>query len=251
MPNFVWAKSFGGPGSDKGWGISRDGSGNLYVVGTFDKIATFGKHNISGPGSVSLFLAKLSESSGSVSWAKGDGPVQQGCAVATDSGGNSYITGSIYNSGAIFGALSVKGPGGVSDIFVAKADSKGTYVWAKAAGGTGTDSGEDVAVDSQGNVAVTGWFKDAMKWGTLSLSSAGGFDVFVARLDKNGKAVWAEAGGGSSSDQGFGVAIRSAAEIYVAGQFKVSGMFGSTTVNGYKYGYDGDLVVWKTGTSSP
>ncbi len=78
-----------------------------------------------------------------------------------DGSGHSYVTGSFRGS-ATFGPgetneTTLTSAGGI-DIFVAKYDAAGALVWAKRAGGTGSDFGRGTAVDGSGNSYVTGFF---------------------------------------------------------------------------------------------
>ena len=71
-------------------------------------------------------------------------------------------------------------------------------------GGTGSDVGYSVAVDSSGNVYTTGKFKDTVDFdpgaGTANLTSNGGIDVFVSKLDSSGNYVWAKSFGSTEDD---------------------------------------------------
>ena len=72
--------------------------------------------------------------------------------------------------------------------YVAKYTSAGAPVWAKQFGGTDNDNGTSVAVDSLGNAAVTGSFNNnldgsAAAFGSQSLTSAGGLDCFLIKLN--------------------------------------------------------------------
>ena len=68
------------------------------------------------------------------------------------------------------------------DIFVAKMDSNGNWLWAKKAGGTNWDGGSSIDVDANGNSYVTGVFFYIASFGTTTLTSSGGYDIFVAKL---------------------------------------------------------------------
>jgi hypothetical protein len=57
------------------------------------------------------------------------------------------------------------------------------HLWSQRFGGTGDDSGRVVAVDGTGNVLVTGTFTGTVNFGGGDLTSAGGYDIFVAKYD--------------------------------------------------------------------
>jgi hypothetical protein len=226
--NFVWARQMGGPLPDEGNGLAVDGSGNVYVIGSFKGSADFdpgpGVFNL-GAGGDDIFVSKL-DSSGNFVWARQmDGTRSYG--VAVDGGGNVYTTGA-FRGTADFDP----GPGvfalhsaGSDDIFVSKLDSAGNFVWARRMGGTAfghAEWGIDVAVDDDGNVYTTGLFAstdfDAGP-GTVNLAAAGTFDMFVSKFDSAGNFVWARQMGGSGDDQGKGVALDGDGNVYTTGSF--------------------------------
>ena len=72
-----------------------------------------------------------------------------------------------------------------------------TVEWAKSAGGASGDRGVATAVDAAGNSYVTGFYKGTATFGSFTLTSAGSFDVFVAKYDAGGNVLWAQSGGGA------------------------------------------------------
>ena len=224
----LWARSGGGKGEDRGQGITTDGAGNVYVVGDFSGNATFGKHAITSRGSVDLFVAKL-DAGGAYAWVKtaGGAKVDRALAAAATADGKLFVTGQV-NGEASFGAAKVKPNSSYHDAYVARYSPSGSVVWARGAGGLGTDAGQNIAVDSAGNSYITGVFDKVGTFGTLEVSSRGGSDVFAARLDAAGAFVWAASGGGASIDQGVGLSLDKAGNTYVTGTFRSStATFGS------------------------
>src|SRR5262249_55883266 len=113
------------------------------------------------------------------------------------------------------------------DIFVAKLDAKdGACQWAKRFGDAGDQEGVSVAVDGMGNVLVTGIFRDSVDFGGGALPSAGGSDIFVAKLDANGNHLWSKAFGDLNDQRAFGVAVDSTANVVITGNIKGSVDFG-------------------------
>ena len=62
------------------------------------------------------------------------------------------MTGAFYDT-ASFGSMNVTSAGN-TDVFVAKLDASGTFLWAESAGATSYDSGLDIAVDGAGNLYI-------------------------------------------------------------------------------------------------
>ncbi|HNR85275.1 MAG TPA: SBBP repeat-containing protein, partial [Taishania sp.] len=112
-------------------------------------------------GFFSLFSTSIfSQDSPHFEWATkaGGNYSDEGYSITVDNQGNSYITGYFQNT-AIFGSTTFTS-NGYYDIFIAKLDANGNYLWAKKAGGNSEDVGSSIAVDSQGNSYVTGYFNN-------------------------------------------------------------------------------------------
>ena len=69
-----------------------------------------------------------------------------------------------------FGSTTLTSAGG-SDVFVAKLDSVGNFLWAVRSGGTDSDRGERIALDSSGNIYVSGYFSGTSNFGSTTLTS--------------------------------------------------------------------------------
>jgi len=157
-----------------------------------------------------------------------------GRAVATDSSGNVFVTGSygaaltLYNTGG--GAGAALAFTGALDGFLAKYSSAGSVVWATRIAGTTTSSdvGQGVATDSSGNVFVTGYYSAALTLyntggGTgATLTNAIGNDAFLAKYSSAGSVVWATQIAGTSSDIGQGVATDSSGNVFVTGYYQAA-----------------------------
>jgi len=117
------------------------------------------------------------------------------------------------------------------------------FQWLTTASGTKymADDALDIAVDALGNSYITGYFTDQWNMGGKAFTSAGGTDIFVAKLDVSGNPVWAVQAGGEEDDQGIGIAV-DASGIYVTGFFRLSVAFDGTTLNSID---DNDLFLAK------
>ena len=169
-------------------------------------------------------------------WAKSAGGQQkvESYAIAIDSDGNSYITGWFEDS-LKFGSFSLKasiaGNAFASDIFIAKYDINGNFVWAKKAGGTSYDYGTGIATDTAGNVYVTGLFLGTATFGTLSITSIStDYDVFIAKYAPDGTALWVNKAGGSAWDVGSGITVDKSGNVFVAGAFRGTATFGTASL---------------------
>ena len=121
----------------------------------------------------------------------------------------------------------------MAEIFIAKIDPAGHFVWALSAGGSSFDSGTDVALDQWGNVYATGYFTQTSDFGNISLTG-GANEAYLAKLSPGGQFLWAIQAGGTSDDVGEGVALDSNGNPYLIGTFEGTASFGpaSRTTNG-------------------
>ncbi|MHC5044579.1 MAG: hypothetical protein ACYTGI_19650, partial [Planctomycetota bacterium] len=120
---------------------------------------------------------------------------------------------------------------GGHDIFVARYNTDGTLAWAKRAGGADSDRGIGIAALADGSCVVTGLFAAAATFGPgevgeTVLTSAGGYDVFVARYNADGTLAWAKRAGGADYDEGHGIAALADESCVVTGRFGAAATFG-------------------------
>ena len=223
--NWMWATKAGGTDDDRGYCITHDAAGNIYVSGIFNGTATFGSYSLTGYGYNDIFVAKMDQN-GVWQWAAKAGGAghDNGMAIKVDGAGNSYVTG-YFNELATFGSYTLTGYGAY-DIFVAKLDQNGVWQWATKAGGNSGDIGFGIAMDDESNCYVTGSFQDTATFGLFSLTSSGESDIFVAKLDADGSWVWAAKAGGISYDTANSITIDGDYNCYVTGYFKEIAVFG-------------------------
>jgi len=244
-PVWQWAVSAGGTASDYGESIAVDSQGNTYVTGMFRETATFGSTSLTSSGDSDIFVAKLSPA-GNWLWAVKAGGTSndRSYAVAIDGSGNTYVAGS-FGGTATFGTTALTSSGEY-DVFVAKLDASGNWLWARRAGGASWDRAYGLVTDGYGNCYLTGYIYGTATFGTITLTSSGSSDTFIAKLGASGNWLWAVLGGGSSNDWGEGISIDSNGNLYVAGLFRATVTFGSTTLTS---GGEYDVFVAKAGPS--
>jgi uncharacterized delta-60 repeat protein len=140
-----------------------------------------------------------------------------GWAMAVDTNGNVYMTG---YSNAGWGSP-VRAFTGGWDCFVAKLAADGTLLWNTFLGGNGDyDYGQAIALDSSGNVYVTGGTNGT--WGSPVRAYGGGWDCFVAKLATNGTLLWNTFLGDSADEGGRGMTADSTGNVYVTGYGEAS-----------------------------
>lgn len=177
--------------------LAVDGSGNIVVGGYYRGPVDFDPSkktkllpyysDTSGGG----FIAKLN-SAGSLSWVQ---PVGYGGGyagvedLALDAAGNVYVTGMFqlqldFNPGS---ATNYLRSNGVTDVFVAKFSSSGSYAWAVSFGGSWLDQATGIAVDKSGDIYVAGLYSETVDFDpspltTSSRTSSGENDGFLLKL---------------------------------------------------------------------
>jgi hypothetical protein len=181
------------------------------------------------------FVLKLT-SNNQFGWTKTFQPTGRGgwvvsCYVAVDNSGDAYASGNFTgyvnfaNTDKSTGQWVLNGTAiGNGSVYVAKLDSAGTVGWAKMiaapSGNSNAAEARSIAVDGAGAVCLTGYFQGTVSFnpaGGGNLTSAGGSDVFVVKLDTSGAFQWAVRAGGAGNDSGRGIAVDSFGDIYATG----------------------------------
>ncbi len=211
-PTLTWNTFLGGAGTDEALDIALDGNGNIFVAGL--SYASWGTPKRPFASQCDAFVAKLSPD-GDLVWNTflGGSSLDVATGVSASKAGNVYVTG---YSDTTWGSPVRMFTSSVADAFVAKLDTHGALVWHTFLGGVGDDGGRSIAVDGSENVFVAGG--SSASWGnpvrSFTSSSA---DAFVAKLSPTGSLMWNTFLGGSSTDNGYGIALDGAGNVYVAG----------------------------------
>lgn len=135
--------------------------------------------------------------------------------VVTDKIGNIYITGQFYSSAFNSNIYS----NGSSDAFIAKYDPDGILLWAKNAGGNDEDYGSNIALDDAGNVYVVGFFNGTAYWDNITKTSSTQGDMFIAKYDNNGNAIWVRNGDIGENNYLYGIGVDKSGNAYVSSKF--------------------------------
>ncbi len=245
--SYIWAKSIGfiGYGGGESNSIDADASGNIYITGSFNTVGTgtadfdpgVGTQTLTSVGGSDIFFAKYN-SNGNYLWAKSIGSIKEdaGRSITTDTSGNVYITGSYGNTDVPFTSAITADfdPGlgtqnltsiGYADIFFAKYDSNGNYIWAKSIGSTSNNEvGNSITLDVTGNVYITGSFRNVADFdpggGTQNLTTNSGYnEIFFGKYDSNGNYIWAKKLDGGGNSYGNNITTDAAGNIYITGGF--------------------------------
>ncbi|MCH8903623.1 MAG: SBBP repeat-containing protein [Bacteroidetes bacterium] len=161
-------------------------------------------------------------------WAKSTGAtlIDYGESIAIDAVGNVYVTGYFsvtvdFDPGAATFNLTSNGS---EDVFIQKLDASGNFIWAKSIGGpTYPDRSFSINVDISGNVLISGYYYGTVDFdpgaGTFNLTSNGGADIFILKLDSGGNFIWAKSIGGTTLDASQCITTDSSGNVYLIGYF--------------------------------
>ncbi len=199
----LWNTFLGSAGSDYGYGIAVDQTGEVYVSGG---VVTY-------PVDVNAFAAKF-ESNGNLLWQTTLGSTGEdfGYGIAVDSMENVYITGV---SDATWGLSPVTAFAGENDAFVARLNPNGTLMWNTFLGSADYEGGIGIAVDAIGGVYVSGYSQ--WTWGSPHRAYSGSFDGFAAKLTADGNLIFNTFLGSTGYDDGIGIAVDQTHTIFVIG----------------------------------
>jgi len=241
LGDFVWARTWGGTGYDRGYGVAADESGNVYVTGVFKGAnvdfdpgtGVMEKDLHSSNGSYDVFVSKF-DATGEFLWARtfGGALEEKGTGVDTDQLGDVYLTGCFrgavdFNPGS--GTDSHTALGAV-DIYLSALEPDGDFMWADTWGGNTSveeyDQAYSVAVGDFGDVYVTGNIAgenidlDPDPADEKLVTAVGGCDAFLSKFDLSGNFEWGGIWGADKDEYGFGLATDADGYVYVTGRFE-------------------------------
>jgi len=242
--DFIWAKQIGGIDTQIICeGMNIDASGNIYMTGNFIDVVDF------DPGinefiltstlfSNDIYISKLDQD-GNFVWAKqiGGNTDDLGLSIATDNLGDVYLTG--YFSGAVDfdpgnEVFSLTSNGNSETAFITKLDDEGNFLWAKL---VNAYLGTSLCVDPDNNIYTVGRLYGTADLdpgaGISNLTSAGGADVFILKLNPDGNFIDVKRMGGTEDDLVASIVTNSTGSFYITGRFKTTADFnpGSETFN--------------------
>lgn len=233
--DWQWAVACGGQYADKINGIAQDPEGNYCVTGYFFYMATFGDIVLSPDvWTQHMFVAKY-DPDGQALWAvcaesTGD---CEGWSLVCDDDGFTYVTGKFSGSISMDGVeLTATG---ASDVFVACLDSEGAWQWAIKSSGSGSSvtTPRRIILGPNDDLYLCGYFSGMVSLGSETLSSAGSYDIWVAKVGTAGNWHWATRAGGTGSDDGNSLALLPSGGIVLCGRTQGSASFGDLSLSGF------------------
>ena len=241
--NLLWTVQFGSATDEQVHALAVDPGGNSYVAGSTEGDLTAVPHQLRD-----AFLVKY-DSAGTLQWIQQPSTsfYDEAWAVAVDSD-NSRV----YVAGGTNGSFSGPNAGQI-DIFLIQYDLDGIPQWTRQLGTSANDIPFAAAVDGSGNVYLTGQTLgdlDGAGPGTLQ----GYADAFLVKYNSSGDLLWVTQWGTADYDDGDGVAVDGAGNIYVTGT--TYGALGASNAGGAdlylaKFDASGNqLWIRQTGSSN-
>ena len=231
----VWSRAVSGPGGSAALAVAVDSNGDVLVAGSFAGTVNFDGGTVTSTGSVDIFLAKYAGATGAYIWAhtfgdianSGFGVTGTGNGVAVDSSNNVFLTGS-FQGVVNFGGTNLSDPSLTTDVFVAKFNAAGVHQWSKNFPNTALEVGRAIAVDSNGNVVITGNYNGSINFGGGALPTPPGGQVaaFVAEFNSSGTHLWSR-GFPDNTSNPIGVSSNGVA-CDSGGNVVFTGLFGNT-----------------------
>jgi Secretion system C-terminal sorting domain len=213
--NLIWAKSMGSLSADVSYDATIDQNNDIIITGRFNDSIVFDTQTLYATGSdLDFFVAKYNQS-GTFQWAFNiDGSLNTYArGVCVDVYNNIYITGNYKGtidfdpSGNTFALNSFNVS---NDIFVAKYNTSGSFLWAFSMGNIDTEWGADIISTQDTNIVVVGYYKNTINFdpvGTYNLTSGVTSSAFIAKYDTSGNFIWA-------NSLGVGISSAHATDIY-------------------------------------
>jgi hypothetical protein len=252
----IYSTFLGGSNEDWGHGIAIDAEGHAYVTGgtrSTNFPTTPGAFSTSFNGDRDAFVTKLAPNGARLIYSTFLGGVRHdwGYGIAVDAEGHAYVTGETLslNFPTTPGAFDTK-PYSDRDAFVTKLAPNGaSLVYSTFLGGSRSDWGHAIAVDSEGHAYVTGGTLSAdfpTTPGARDTSFKGHGDAFVTKLAPNGASlVYSTFLGGSEYDWGEAIAVDDEGHVYVTGGTKSSDFPTTPGAVGSTLKGDGDAFITK------
>jgi len=215
-------------------GMAIDGSGDIITGGWAVGDATWGTHGLQAGYTQVGYLAKADGSNGNWLWMTETGSFGGGGfagvnaieAVGSDTYACGWFTGNVS-----FGGNQHTSTSDTQDIWVAKLDNQGNFLWTiTAGGGNEGDTCEDIAVTTAGKIYAIGSFNGSASFGSIGKTGQGAGEIWVASIISSGSWDWITTMGGATDD--YGVVLEVAgSDIWAGGWFTGQATFGSQQVN--------------------
>lgn len=232
LPEFEWANQCGNPPNttDTKTTLASGQDGHFYLSGEFLDTVQFGSKILVSAGGTDIFLVKYT-AEGNVVWSDriGESDYDFVQKIIADDEGNVIVTGYFYGTTQI--GQDQYTSYGSQDLFIAKYNSGGDFLWSYRAGGLMADYITGLTLDADQNIVITGYFYDGISFGDTTILASSSSDIYLAKFDTDGGLLWVNSAGGSSSDQARSASCDPEGNILLTGSFYYDITLGDTTIS--------------------
>ena len=264
----LWAFALGDLGWDRGWALTTDDQGAVYVGGVFSGTVDFDPSAgttafTANPAGVwpDGYLAKY-DTDGNLLWAKHLLTARDRAASQTatllaihsmeiDGNGDLVIGGAFWDTVYLSPSKMIVSQTSLRDMFLAKYDTDGNLLWGQQMGGGGDQQIQALTTDEQDNIFTTGYFFGTPDFdpagGGSTLTSAGLEDMFLAKYTSTGSLDWVKGigsinGSNTSSEMGMDVGTDAMGNVYFTGRLLGPADFDPSSAMG-------DIVLFSSAAS--
>jgi len=235
-PVLTYSTYLGGNGGDTAYSVAVDSTGDAYVTGVTASTnfptkpadqnfnPTGGLPNSNGlTGTANVFVTEFNPAANGVLFSTylGGSGIDIPAQIALNAAGDIFLVGNTTsNNFPTTSGVFQPNYGGVQDAFLTEMKSDGSgLIYSTYIGGTQTDFGAAVALDSSGDAYVVGSTQstDFPTMNPIQLANAGLYDAFITEVSPTGGLLYSTYLGGSSADYGTGIAVDSTGNVYLSG----------------------------------
>ncbi len=223
--NWNWAKSYGGLGNESIPSMKINSSSEILIAGTYTESIDLGSTTLDALQGSDAFLLKLDDQ-GLPIWAVSGGSFNNDLSidVEIDQDGNILWLGQYWVE-AYFENDTIQAGTNSKAYFVAKYDSSGQLIWVQSINGTATKVVNDLTINPENDIYLTGYFSDQLMAGSLTLTSVAAEDAFVLKIDADGTPTWANQYGNTGTIRPQRIEVNSIGHIVIAGDLTGSVTF--------------------------
>jgi len=219
-------------------------SNDLYIGGIFDGNFTWDGTEVSSKGQDDLFLGCLDRNTYEWKWKMTSGSTldDSWSDLKIDRDGNIICAG-VFWVEMNLGGIKLENEVGGKSIFLAKFNPSGQIVWGKSFDGTALKEMRGIDTDADGNIYMTGYFREQLFLDSISLEARGGTDAFVAKLNAEGTPIWARSFGGRKDTRGIDLGVMDEGHLALVGYYNDTTYFDSYSLPAKTF--DRDIFVSK------
>jgi FlgD Ig-like domain len=223
--NHLWSDSFGDGDTQLTFAVAVDASDNIIWTGHFYQTIDFGGGVLTSTSGHDMYLAKF-DPNGNHIWSDSYSSTgsESSSQLAVDASGN-VVVGGRFDGTVDFGGGLLTTAGG-NDVYVVKFGPDGTHLWSHSFGDENFQQIGGLAVDPSESVVLTGSYLGAVDFGGGVLTSAGSYDIFLAKYNSSGDHVWSYRFGDTGTQHTHAVAFDASDNVVITGGFSGTVDFG-------------------------